>query len=193
MLSLACRRDSNGGYRWMVCISGMLRRQLAWASPTARQAVDVEGGLLLITPTAADDLRGYAASENNGAWQMTAALPTPPSRPIGSTILRYEVQEDCALLIYLPIWAGGKEKIEPRGMRKARGRNGGTKLRVVPQPEPAKPLSSQMAQAEKEDLREAALMLRGGATTVAVMEHFGWARERVENLRRTLASVRRVA
>lgn len=183
-VSLACRRDSHGGFRWMICISGALRRELAWAEPVYRQGVDPETGKLHLIPTTAGDDRGYAASDNSGAWQLTAALQTPPLKPIGSTFLRYSVEEGGALVIELPVWAGGKAKLEPSPMRKRRGRS-------VAKGQPKKVVTDPLV--EKEDLRDAAVMLRRGDSTASVMDYFGWTREKVDNLRRSLQAMRRAA
>lgn len=199
--TLACRDNSRGEgrhYSWIMTLSQSMRARLGWPGRLLVQVeVDTDAGLARVAPTQHKAL-GWTMTLNKTALQGVLPLPHQGRRLIPATRVPFEV-DGSALILRLPEWAGGREVVQEAAGRAPRGR-ASSKHKVValvppPEPppiEPAKAITPQ-AHADKEDLREALLMLRGGSTTVAVMEHFGWPRERVENLRRTLASVRRVA
>ncbi len=206
IVTLACRDGSQGKgrhFQWVMTISQALRVRMGWGERFhVMVELDMDAGLARITPTT-NKANGWALTKNKTALQGLLPIPFKGTHIIGATRLTHEVQ-DGSIILTLPVWAGGKALVEETTPREPRGRAVTMKRAaaaavealpqhpaILPPPKPT-PISPE-SQAEREDLREAAVMLSRGATTVAVMEHFGWTRERVENLRRSLASIRRAA
>lgn len=160
-----------------ICVSKALAQRLGWP-PGCRVAIcrDDVTGELHITPSAA--LREtWTMTDQRGSIRVILSLPGQHTAPVSSVPAPHEI-EGGTLVVRMPTWAGGDQRQIARPLLKAGGRR------------KAHPHSAEI---EKEDLREATVMIGRGDTTATIMEHFGWSRERVENLRRTLAAVRRAA
>lgn len=202
-VTLSCRDNSHGrevSFSWVITMTNSLAKELGWDTKAfAHVFMDEDGSraMLVKAPQCAD---AWRYTLNKTAMQGILPLAMKGTKRIGATRIPHEI-EDGRLVLQIPIWAGGKTHVTPADVRQPRGRGAPRAEAAVappaapvhaPTPAPvSRPMASQstLEGIEKEDIREAIMMIGRGDTTLTIMEHFGWTRQRVDHMRRLSAAV----